>query len=112
MAGIFRSPHPLIPESNFPKTSLSDLLFTNAAIKYSPDSTAFIDGLSGETVSIGDFQRECLLLAAALQQVHQKGLLPLSRGGTVCVFSPNSLVYPKVMFALVRRCLILERGLN
>jgi len=96
MAATFRSPYPPI---SIPKTSFFQFLVEGGA-KYPSSTPAYIDGVTGETVNRGTLERECLSLASALLNADKHGLLGLSRGSVIAVFSPNSLLYPKVILSL------------
>ena len=93
----FKSPFPAVP---VPQTSVWHHIVEQSK-KYPRNTTAHIDAVTGASVDRGTFERQCLELASALRQVDKKGLVGLQRGSVVTVFSPNSVLYPRVKLALV-----------
>ncbi|EKM52327.1 uncharacterized protein PHACADRAFT_211599 [Phanerochaete carnosa HHB-10118-sp] len=63
-------------------------------------SRAFVDGVSGEHVTRDTAWAQSLSLAHGLRAADSAGLLPLHKGSTVLIVSPNSTLYPVVMMAL------------
>jgi hypothetical protein len=99
MASEFSSPYPQV---DVPKTSYFQYLFEHGRKSgYDPSTPAHIDGITGETCTREQLEQDCLLLASAFRNVHRKGLVGLNRGSVVLVFSPNSILYPKIQFTLV-----------
>ena len=93
----FKSPYPPVA---FPEESYATYLLRDDP--YAPDTAAYIDGVSGAITTRRDQKGLVMALARGLRNVEQIGLLPLRRGSTVVVYSPNSLLYPVVMMAMVR----------
>lgn len=100
MAVMFKSPYLSV---DIPRCSFVQHLFTDGKTRFSRSAPAYVDGVTGETCSRGQLESEALALAGAFRNVGLLGLVGLSRGSTVTVFSPNSLVYPKIIHALVSR---------
>ena len=100
MSSTFSSPYPPI-DVEVCRKSLCSLLFEYND-KYPQDQACYIDGLTGQIVTRAEHKQKSLRLAAAFRNLHAVGLEKLHRGSTVVVFSPNSLLYPALMFALVR----------
>lgn len=94
----FKSPYPPIIVRD---ESYATYLFRNEH-KFSADSPAYVDGITGQTTTRWAQRTQAIALARSLRNAHQAGLLPLRRGSGVIVFSPNSLLYPVVMMAMVR----------
>ena len=101
----FTSPHPPIDVDACRKSFAALLLERDA--KLPDDMPAYIDGISGEIVSRAAHRARAFSIASALRNLQTVGLQPLGRGSTVLVFSPNSVLYPAVMMALVSCALIL-----
>ena len=92
----FKSPYPPV---SFPDESYATFLLRDT---YSPDTAAYIDGITGESVTRKEQKARVMSLARGLRNVERVGLLPLHKGTNVVVYSPNSLLYPVVMIAMVR----------
>ena len=89
MSKTYTSPHPDPP---LPRSLIFDYLFPPDAAKavypVPPDDTpAFIDGVTGRTLTRGQLRDQCLQVAAGL------GNLGVKRGDVVCLFGMNSLEY-------------------
>ncbi|KAI0704341.1 AMP binding protein [Cytidiella melzeri] len=98
MLSEFKSPYPLV---HIPKTSYYQYLVDHGSrAKFSPSTPAHVDGVTGETFTRSALEQGCLLWASAFRNVEQKGLLGLGRGSVVLVFSPNTILYPRIQFAL------------
>ncbi|KAI0345623.1 acetyl-CoA synthetase-like protein [Trametopsis cervina] len=87
------------PKVTVPQTSYYQHVLTKSK-EFSPGSPAFIDGITGETLTRGEVEKECFLLASAFRNVHKKGLVGLNKGSVVLFFSPNTTLYPRIQFAL------------
>ena len=59
------------------------------------------DVLTGEKLTRGALKQQSLAIAHKLRNADRKGIRPILCGSTVLVFSPNTLLYPVVIFALV-----------
>lgn len=99
----FKSP---FPPAFVPETSLWHHI-SKQGTNYPRETIAHIDAVTGHEVDRDAFEKQCLELASALRQVETKGLVKLERGSTVTVFSPNSILYPRVQLALVRTALFI-----
>ncbi|KAJ3534681.1 hypothetical protein NM688_g7099 [Phlebia brevispora] len=93
---IFQSPYPSVPVS---EESYATFLLKPESNPYPLDTVAYIDGLTDQTHTRKQHAEQVLALASGLRNAEHVGLLPLSRGSTVLVFSPNSILYPVVMMA-------------
>lgn len=93
----FYSPHPPI---TVPEESYATFLLKEDK-PYPSDFPAYVDGITGQTYARKVYKDEVMVLAYGLRNVERLGLLGLHRGSTAVVFSPNSLLYPVVMLALV-----------
>lgn len=93
----FTSPYPPV---TFPSSSFYGYVLTYDG-SYSPESRVIVDGVSGHPVTRAAFKDQCLTLASSLRSVDKAGLLPLPRGATVTVLSPNSTLYPALIIAFV-----------
>jgi acyl-CoA synthetase (AMP-forming)/AMP-acid ligase II len=83
--------------SPYPDVEIPDLsvpAFVLAAGKDRPDAPALIDGVSGETITHGQFAHHVDRLAAAL---HARGL---RKGDVVAVLCPNTIWYPIVFHGI------------
>lgn len=105
MAATFISPYPRIV---VPSTSFFEYAMQQNPL-YPADLAAYVDGLTGETISRRVFEGKCLALASGLRSAHEAGLLPLSRGSTVQVISPSTTLYVTLIYALVRLSVSPER---
>lgn len=99
MSSRFSSPYPPINEDDC-RQSLCTFLFDFGA-RYPDDKTCYIDGITGEVVSREAHRRQALWLASAFRNLEAVGMERLEKGATVVVFSPNSLLFPALMFAFV-----------
>ena len=68
---------------------------------YPPDTPAYIDGISAETVTRAAHIERAWNLAYGFRNLEKIGLLGLSRGSTILLFSYNSVIYPALPVALV-----------
>ncbi|KAH7104028.1 AMP binding protein [Auriculariales sp. MPI-PUGE-AT-0066] len=95
---------------DLPHCSIFSLVF-NSPDRHAEEQTILIDAPSGHTLRRGQFRRLAFhhlpapgtprtgLLSSILPAAKQRGL-PLSKGQVALVFSPNSVAYPLVFFAL------------
>lgn len=86
---MFRSPH---PEIDIPNLSLGEFVLGRA--HEFGDRPAFVDGISGRTVSFRDLRDQVRRVAAGLS--HR-----VSKGDVVAIWAPNVLEYPVVFHAVV-----------
>jgi acyl-CoA synthetase (AMP-forming)/AMP-acid ligase II len=86
---MFRSPH---PEVDIPNSSLNDFVLARA-YEFG-DRPAFVDGLSGRTMSFRSLRDQVRGLASGLS--HRVG-----KGDVVAIWAPNVLEYPVVFHAVV-----------
>ena len=95
------SPIPALhPPVHMPEQSFYDFVVRNDAT-FDVASSVVIDGASGETMTREALKTRVLALASSLKNIDKAGLVGLKRGSTVTVFSPNSMLYPVIMLALV-----------
>lgn len=93
-AKIYTSPHPSIPTSSLPRTSLFAHLFPSPSatvthpLDLSPTLPAFVDSSSGETLTRGDVLSRAHELARALHARRPRG--------TAGMFMGNGLDWPSV----------------
>ena len=86
MSRIYRSSDPSFP---IPEQSIFTHVFSKSIdLKL----LAYIDALTGFTLSIGDVRSQSLQLAWGLGKI-----LGQKRGSTIALFSPNSVVWPVVL---------------
>ena len=101
---------PMAPyKSLHPPITVCEESFATFLLKddpYPPDIPAYIDGISGQTVTRRAHRQQVMELAAGLRNVEKAGLLPLKKGSTVVVYSVNSTLFPAVIMAMVRNCRI------
>jgi len=88
---MFRSPH---PEIDIPNLTLTEYVLGGA--REFGDRPAFVDGLSGRTLSFGALLDQVRALAAGLSLSHRVG-----KGDVVAIWAPNVLEYPVVFHAVV-----------
>lgn len=94
---IYKSTYPATP---LPKTNVFNHIFDSQGFK--PEWPAYIDGITGETVSRGELRSASRVLALGMRSGFERlggGALNLSKGSTILVFSPNSISYPVVVLA-------------
>jgi acyl-CoA synthetase (AMP-forming)/AMP-acid ligase II len=84
-----RSPH---PDVEIPAVSLPEYLFAEEP----DDAPAFVDALTGASVSFRALHEQVLRIAAALAQ---RGI---GRGDVVALFAPNSIAWPAVFHGVLR----------
>lgn len=60
-----------------------------------PSLPAFIDAPTGTTLTRGELKHLALSLGHGLQNIPE---IPLTRGDTILIYSPNSLAWPVVVF--------------
>jgi acyl-CoA synthetase (AMP-forming)/AMP-acid ligase II len=87
-----RSPH---PDVEIPSVSLWELLFGDGFGEHA-GAVAFIDGVTGASVTFGELREQVLRIAAALAE---RGI---GRGDVVAVFARNSLWWPAVFHGVLR----------
>jgi acyl-CoA synthetase (AMP-forming)/AMP-acid ligase II len=86
---MFRSPHPAV---DIPNTSLNEFVLARA--HEFGDRPAFVDGLSGRTMSFRALRDQVRGLAAGLS--HR-----VTKGDVVAIWAPNVIEYPVVFHAVV-----------
>lgn len=107
-----------IYRSNIPSVEIPDCsIYTHvfSSINSYPSSTpAFVDAETGTTITRADLHRLTLELGWGLRnELSKLGGPALTRGDTVMVFSPNSIVYPVMLFGSVAaglRCTLANSG--
>jgi acyl-CoA synthetase (AMP-forming)/AMP-acid ligase II len=86
----FRSPH---PDVRIPELTLTELVLRGA--DHHAERPAFVDGLSGRSVSFGELRAQIRGLAAGLS-------LRVGKGDVVAIWAPNVPEYAVVFHAVVR----------
>lgn len=99
MSSRFASPFPSIPLEPC-QQSLYAFTLEREAMR-DPDQTCYIDASTGEVVTRAEHWKRVLYYAAALRNLEAAGLLDLKKGTTALVFSPNSVLYPALIYAFV-----------
>ncbi|KDQ53842.1 hypothetical protein JAAARDRAFT_161175 [Jaapia argillacea MUCL 33604] len=98
------SPH---ESCSLPETSVYTHLFDTHFDKHPGSSAAFIDALTGRTITRSQLRDFALQWAYGVLHVfpthpkHQGTGIQVQRGDTVCIFSPNSLAYPVILHGAV-----------
>jgi len=87
-----RSPH---PDVEIPAVALPEFLF-GAGPGADADTLAFVDGLTGASVTFGELHDQVCRVAAALAQ---RGI---GRGDVVALHAPNSPAWPVVFHGVLR----------
>ena len=87
-----RSPH---PDVQIPPVSLWEFLFADGFGEHA-GSAAFVDGVTGASLTFGELHEQVLRVAAALAE---RGV---GRGDVVAVFAPNSPWWPVVFHGVLR----------
>jgi acyl-CoA synthetase (AMP-forming)/AMP-acid ligase II len=96
---IYKSPYPSVA---IPDESVFTFLFESKGSRFPGNAPAFIDGLSGRVVSRLELKKLALSLAwGTRNQFAALGGVPLTRGDTIMIFSPNSISWPIMLFASV-----------
>ena len=93
-------------KSPYPPFKVAEESFATFALNhnsYPPDTPAFIDGLTGETVTRAAHIERAWTFAYGFRNLEAIGLLGLHRGSTVLVYSYNTILYPALPIALVSR---------
>ncbi|ELU40892.1 AMP binding protein [Rhizoctonia solani AG-1 IA] len=91
-ASIYKSAY---PDCIIPRESVFSKLFPKNP-EFDEDLPAFIDAVTGRTLSRGDVKDLSLRLAYGLQKT-----LGIQRGDTIMIFSPNSLIWPVAMLGCI-----------
>ncbi|CAE6398074.1 unnamed protein product [Rhizoctonia solani] len=91
-ASIYKSAY---PDCIIPRESVFSKLFPKKP-EFDEDLPAFIDAVTGRTLSRGDVKDLSLRLAYGLQKT-----LGIQRGDTIMIFSPNSLIWPVAMLGCI-----------
>jgi len=86
---MFRSPH---PEVDIPNVSLTEFVLARA--DEFGDRPAFVDGISGRTMSFRALRDQVRSLACGLSQ-------RVTKGDVVAIWAPNVIEYPVVFHAVV-----------
>ncbi|WOL13294.1 hypothetical protein Cni_G22063 [Canna indica] len=97
-SGIFRSPHRLAsrhhPPSD-PDLDAASFILSLLPSAHSP-RPAFLDSVTGRCVTFSDLHRSVLSLASTLRLA-----LDLRPGDVVLLLSPNSVIYPAIVLAVL-----------
>ncbi|BGP50499.1 hypothetical protein JCM10450v2_006418 [Rhodotorula kratochvilovae] len=90
---IYTSPYPPVTKEH--AGGVFDFILTKRGNpNFNPDKVALIDALSGQQLTYGQLAQDALRFADGLTRVAK-----LKRGETVLLFSPNSILYPALLFA-------------
>ena len=90
-----------VPDQPIAEESIFTNLFVTRFNQYPTTHPAYIDPSSGFTITRGELKQ--LALSAAWGLRHEFGKLsgiPLSRGDTVMIFSPNSIAWPVMLHGI------------
>ncbi|KZT25992.1 AMP binding protein [Neolentinus lepideus HHB14362 ss-1] len=93
---IYTSPY---PAPALPKCSAFTYIFSGSDFECTEHKTAFIDTVTGRTISRGDFKALCLQWGYGLR--NEFSGLKVKRGDTVMIFSPNSFAFPLLLHGSV-----------
>lgn len=80
-----------------PKGSAFDYCFS--AVDTDPASPAFIDGVTGASLTRAQLRRDALTLAATWRQPSASSTAMLNKGDIIILFSPSHLLYPVILLA-------------
>lgn len=98
MVKIYRS-H--IPDQYVAEESVFTNLFVTRFNQYPPSHRAFIDAATGFTITRGELKKLALSTAWGFRHEFERiGGLPISRGDTVMIFSPNSIAWPIMLHGI------------
>lgn len=90
------------PPVELAKESIFTFLFQSEFNSYPPDRKAFIDSLNGRSLTRQQLKELCLSFAYGIREHFAKlGGLPLKRGDSVLIYSPNSLSWPIMLFGSI-----------
>ncbi|KAI0079315.1 AMP binding protein [Panus rudis PR-1116 ss-1] len=93
---IYPSPHPKIEVA---QESIWTFLFQTTFDRHPSSAAAFIEASTGRSVSRGELKQLCLSFAHGIRDYFPKvGGVPLKRGDTLMIFSPNSLSWPIMLY--------------
>ncbi|KAH8087865.1 AMP binding protein [Cristinia sonorae] len=99
MAKIYKS-H--LPSLQVPDESIFTHLFSTRFFDFPPSSPAFIDAATDVKLTRGDVRDMCLALAFGLRNTLKTlGGVQLKRGDVVLIFSPNSILWPIMLFGSI-----------
>ncbi|GAA5975414.1 hypothetical protein JCM5350_006472 [Sporobolomyces pararoseus] len=87
---IYKSPFEPVKESY--TGGIFEFIFSSSNLNYDPKAVALIDGPSGKKTTYGELRDLSLQIASGLSKAG------LKRGDTVLIFSPNSTLYPALIF--------------
>ena len=96
---VYTSSYPAVEVAN---ESIFTFLFQTVYSTYPPERKAFVDGLTGLSVTRQQLKELCLSFAYGIREHFPKlGGLPLRRGDSILIFSPNSLSWPIMLFGSI-----------
>ncbi|KAK7691667.1 hypothetical protein QCA50_005066 [Cerrena zonata] len=96
---VYSSPYPPVEVA---KESIFTFLFQTEFSSHPRDRKAFVDGLTGLSITRQQLKELCLSFAHGVRNhFPQLGGLPLKRGETVLIYSPNSLSWPIMLFGSI-----------
>lgn len=93
---IYTSPYPNVP---VPEESVFTYLYRTRYHQFPPTLAAFIDAVTGKTITRGGLRDIALSMAWGLRnELPKLGGVQLQRGDVVMVFSPNTIASPVMLF--------------
>ncbi|KAK7691688.1 hypothetical protein QCA50_005088 [Cerrena zonata] len=96
---VYNSPYPPVEVA---KESVFTFLFQSEFSSHPRDRKAFVDGLTGLSITRQQLKELCLSFAHGVRNhFPQLGGLPLKRGDAVLIYSPNSLSWPIMLFGSI-----------
>jgi 4-coumarate--CoA ligase len=93
---IYTSPYAPVPVAN-------ESIYTHLAVtrfgEFPPEHPAYIDAVTGKTITRGEWRELTLSMAWGLRhELHKLGGPMLQRGDVAMIFSPNSIAWPIMLF--------------
>ncbi|CAG8494782.1 25004_t:CDS:10 [Dentiscutata erythropus] len=89
---IFKSKY---PDVTIPQVGIYQYVISNPK-KISDDKVIYVDGITGKSITYGEFKHESKKFAAGLQDK-----LDFKRGDVLAIFSPNQVDYPIVLLGAI-----------
>lgn len=90
-----------LPDQYIAEESIFTNLFTTRFNQYPITHAAFIDPATGFTITRGEVKKLALSAAWGLREEFRRlGGLPLNRGDTIMILSPNSIAWPVMLHGI------------